>query len=805
MSGIKKTLEFATKVDTSDFDRAVEQMQKKLKDIYRPSDIMARTNATSGRLEGMGLGGNLSKPAHEAYQKSINQTKAAMDKFIADEAKGLEQSIKSINKNELALKGMQDRLKGLNKESKDYLELQKEIGKQEQNLRTQREHAAGKDEGVNKAIDVRRTMDDAGDYGARAGRGVRSFMNNPMGSPAMGGMRGVGAAQVGGAIFGIGNQIVGGVDRMAGYTQRVQEAAGSATQGSVGQDLSRVYGGKSAFESAWLPERKSAEGMAQDREGWRRVTDYAKGLLGVVAIGAGAAASTTGVGAVLGVPLMALGAKSLMDDDRARLAVTGGGKEYEKMLASERTKDFRSNLENIKNQDPAKKLALEKYEQDYLKELDVQRQLGLSDFGLRGGGGFQFRAHHAGFTTDQAEGMAGGIIGAGGSSRMGNQAEFGLKMQRQGLTNASGILGSLSNGIQSPESTKRATIGIMAEAFQIGLDNTQFAEENRRFTQAAAAIVGKSGATSVEDQDRITRMFGQFLGARTNQGVESASSAYEKFQSRGSQTSGRIGAVRMAMAQQDPFLSKLETSDLNELLAARPDQLKETDPMVKYLADKAGTTPKDLLSRVQKGRAATQFTVPGRAQKAQEQATIMNDYLKKKGMTYAEFAEKADRGGDELEDDSAEAQKAYGFLKLKKSEENPEGYNSANMAAQTGELADNGQTTTQSQKDKIQDDLDKQTDRMGDQANAAGAAGEDAGRKNLNAMTEEIKGAAAAAGIFTQAMSDAARALRGEAPDRMSRNTQGSGYQTDIINRLTSSPQRDPNMSVAPQATPSKK
>ena len=748
-------------------------MQRKLKELYRPADNAAQQRATATRMEGMGLGGNLSKPTQEAYTKSINQTKVAMDKFIADQAKGLEYSAKLIKKQEDGMKHLRTAQQSMNKDSKEYLEIQEKIQRAEASVARQREQLSGRNVALNQGLDARQDLDNMA---------PKSRMQRLMGSPLMGG--GLRAGAVAGGIAGLATT----AERFSGYNQRLQEARGSAIQGTVGQDLTRVFGGKGGFESAFMPERQAAEGISKKKEDWNRITDYVKGIAGVAMIGAGAGLSTTGIGAMAGVPMMAGGA-AMLTNDRSRLALTGGGKEYEQILSSERAKNFRENLENLKNQDPLKIATIDSYEQNYRQQLDTQRMLGLSDQSFRGGGGFQARGHQAGFMSDQMAGMAGGIVGAGGSTGMGGQAQFGLQMQRAGLTNASGILGSLSNSIGSTESTKRATISIMAEAFKEGMDNTDFAEENRRFTQSVAQAIGKSGATSVEDQDRISRMFGQFMGERTNRGVEAAGSAYEAFQARGSQTTGRRGAIRMAEAVNDPNLGKLDTQEINELLSARPDQLKSTNPMVQAYAKKAGLQPEALLDRLQGGRDKSRFLVPGRKEKADQYSKTINDYLQKSGMTYSEFAEKANAGGKDLTGPGGtEAMNSFGMLQGLISMENPQGMEEKEVTAQAGEEVNaRNPNATPEQKARAQAELEKR-DRMGDQMEAAGAVGEDAARKNLNAMTDDLEKAAKAASMFADTVVAQAQKIGAGSQANTAAQPQGTGFNKDLANRFNYTP-----------------
>lgn len=828
---MKKEIEFMTRIDTSDFDRAVADMQKKLKEIYRPADNAAAQRATATRLEGMGLGGNLSKPATEAYQKSINQTKVEMDKFIASQAKGLQESAKLIAKQDNELKRLRTTQQSLNKDSEEYLKIQKQIANQESNLSKQREQAAGAYKALNQGISASQQLGPGGSVGGGiGGGGAIGGMLGGRGRAFLGNAGMVGGI-VGGVATGIGT--AGAIAaQYSGFGQRVQEAQGSATQGTVGQDLSRIYAGKSPFESAFMPERKAAEGLAKQKEDRNRMTDRMMGIgsLGAMGLGAAGVIGGLGVGAAsllatpftaggsaLGLPaagamigagvgMFGAGASGFAND-RNREGILGG-KDYDKLISAERAKDFRENLENIKNQDPVKKLAMDRYEQSYKRDLGTQRMLGINDFQMYGGGGFQNMAHRAGFMSEEAQGMAQNVIGAGGSARMGRDATFGLQMERSGLTNAGGILGSLSNSIQSTTATKQATISIMAEAFQQGLDNTDFAEENRRFTQSVATVIGKSGATSEADQDRISKMFGQFLGERTNKGVEAAGSAYEAFQQRGSQTTGRRGAVRMAEAMNDPVLKAFDTQDLTELLAARPDQLKESDPFMQAKARQASeklgrpVSPKDLLDSLSKGSAKARFLTPGRAAKAEGYSKDINSYLEKNKMSFSDFVEKANSGDKSLDQDAVYK---YGLLKGEISKENPQGYQDQDIAAQAGEMIKGVPAMDlQDQKKRQKDSLDKQTDRMGDQTNAAGAAGEDKGRYALNQMTDDIKKAASAASMFADIMSDAGNKMRGQSGDRNAALPQAGGLNTDIVDRLTGS-RTNPNMSVQPQGSKERK
>jgi hypothetical protein len=259
----------------------------------------------------------------------------------------------------------------------------------------------------------------------------------------------------------------------------------------------------------------------------------------------------------------------------------------------------------------------------------------------------------------------------------------------------------------------------------------------------------------------------------------------------------------------DANLSKLDPTELNELLSARPEQLKTSDPMVMAYAEKANITPEDLLDKLQNGRNRSRFLVPGRTRKAEEYSNDINAFLQNSNMTYAEFAEKANRGGKELTGEgAAQAVKSFGMLKGLVSMENPEGYNEKAMTAQAGEMVVGfNKTATAAQKAKAVEDLSKVGERMGDQVTAAGAAGQDAARYSLNQMTDDIRKAAAAASQFGDVVVDQANKISAASRANAAGLPQGSGYNADAMNRFMDKVQftPNPNMSVQPTGVPESK
>lgn len=622
---MKKQLVISAMFDTSAFDKSISDMQRKLRDLNAPQNMVGNQAQQAARLNALGVG--VSGPNQAAQERAQIEYRKNIDNYLKEEYKKNADVAKQLHDKKAALAELAKQQKAAIGDAEKELQVKKEIAKTEAEQRRLDIEYRQREANINDQADIKAKM-----------------LSRPTPMQQFGGrMAGMGATigKIGGFVGAVG----AAAERFTGYGQRLEEARGNAIEGSTGRDLASVYAGRSPFESMWMQERANAAGLAEQKSSRNRVTDFMKGVGAVGAI-VGGAAMTIGTMGALGVPGTALmaGGTAALFNDRTRMGILGG-KEYEQLLAAEQTKDFWSNLENFKKQDPKKRLAMEHFEQNFMKDLQTQRALGLSDEGLRGDQGFQRRGVNAGFTTEMMAGMGEAILGAGGSARMGQQAQFGLQMQRGGLTNASQILGSLSGSMQSPEASKAAVIGIMAEAFKKGLDTSNYVEETRRFTAAAADVISRTGAISPEAQAGLANTFGMFVGERTNAGIQNAKSAYEEFQQRGSELGGRRGVMRFSEAMRNENLSKLQPDELTALLSKTPEDLQSDPAALAYFADKAGyDSPADLMKDMNEIRKSTRFQIPSVRNKAAGFADTIAKYMNEQSMTETEFNERARQG-----------------------------------------------------------------------------------------------------------------------------------------------------------------
>lgn len=786
-----KKLTIGTQLDTSSFDQSVASLQKKL-------EVLRASAATTQRVEQSGVSGL----STEAFKKEGSNTQKELEKSLKEQVVNQEKLTKEIVKRSSELKRHLDTQKELVKGSQEELSLKEKIAKHEANTQQMRKQFATNNAAINKTLDMRdddrlnkqNMMNNAQKAWAESVSKAETPSGGGPKKPGMLGGIGDAISRAGGIGMSIGElggiaiAVAGIIDKSSGIQMRIEQARGTAISQTTGKDLERIYSGKSAFEMGYAPERAQAKGIAKDKAEEQKTADLWKAA-GAAALLVGGVAATVMSGGLAGVAIGAAGAiggASMfagMDKMRESVLSKFGGKfgeehkeKYDALVKAQQGTDFRETLANLKAQDPAKQQALERFEQNYEQNLKTQRTLGISTQQMYGEGGLQQRGAQAGFMPEQIAGMAQSIVGAGGSARMGRQAQFGLQMERQGLTNAPQLLGTLSGGIQDPNAGKRAMIGILSEAFQIGLDNTDFAEEQRRFSQATSQVMARVGATSESAQNRVSETMGQFVGQRTNVGIEQAKSAYEKFQERGSQTSGRRGAVRMMDALQDPDLKNIPVNELSELLSMRPEELNAESPTVQYLASQAGISPDKLIEKVGKGSKKSRFLIPGSQEKMKGLSESVNKWIKANPAIGASGLDEAIKNYQV----PPEVVKAVGQMDLLIQQEEGGGITQAGMAAKRGEFLEKGKLTP-AMKAAEGAKLEETGGRIEDQMMSGSAKAADALRVEFEKLIPVLQ---QATGGISKFAGETVTAADKASQDAEARRRVGTGGSTDFWNSV---------------------
>jgi len=746
---MKKSLEFSMQMDMSAFDRSIADMQRKLSSLQTPANIAVTNAQNAARANQLGAG--VTGPTRAAQERATIQYRKELDSSMR---------IENTTAEKLAvLYGRKyQQFEGLVKQQK-----QLAAGSAEEIINLQ------KQEGVKRSLGkLENGIVEAQNRGNQAATAKQALQDKEMEKTTK-------IAKIFGGIGATAMVAAKAVEYMSGAPMRLEQAQATAIQKTYGMDLAQVYSGNTLQESAFLPERERAKGMAGEKAEGQRAADALKGATGIALVAAAAAAVIGSAVVTGGVSLgvlgaagasAGLGAGTLMSDQtRERmwgLISPEHQEKYEKLLEAQKESDYRDILNMMKQEDPGKVEAIKDFQQNYQRNLNVQRTLGLTNQGFYGESGLQKRAIDAGFLPSQAMEMGQQIVGAGGSARMGQQAQFGLQMQRAGMTNASQMLGAVGGGMQDPQAAQRAIITAMAEGVKKGFDLEDFVEEFRRFTQAISGILGKTGAVDEASQDRLSQMFGMFSGEKTVAGVRAAEGAYERFQQRGSELGGRRGVMRFAEARKDPNLGRLSTMDLTELLAMRPEDLQSNNAVLAYYTQQAGfSSEKQLLAKVGQIQQDTRFQIPAVREKAKHAAGVINEYLAKNPGGLSELAKKS-----RAKTLPMSVQRAVGEMQIALRQEEQSGITQADVFADMGEQLFGPGAVTAKNKKAMEALLGKPTGKVEDAYLEGLAKSADVVRQNFLILNGEIRHAITSMGGFAAAAGAKAMADREAKSDK---------------------------------------
>lgn len=433
-------------------------------------------------------------------------------------------------------------------------------------------------------------------------------------------------------------------------------------QGTFGDQLQQQYSGQIVSQMAFIPEAQRAAKMASEQMAGSRT--YDKLLLAGGTAGLAATPGAFAAGGLPGLITGGLSAGALLSSERMRSLTAASGfnavgdglnafgsmgipgakaagnwmhslgdsqmAQYNAKMAEEFATNFQKALASEKQQNPLKRLATDEYQQNYQRNLDFQRSLGLNYNSMHGVGGFREQAINAGFSDTAAMGMSQNILGAGGSTRMARNSAFGLQLQRgANLTNASSVLGTLSGSMGSSEATKQATIKILAEGTKLGLDDSKFSEENRKFADMAAQAISRSGTTSNEGVDQVLSKLGGFMTDKTTRGLEAGKNAYEMYQGVSTASNGPQGVMRAAGLLRDDKIGKMNTMDRMALANLPDNQLTEDNDTIQDLSRRYNVDPKDLISR----RSKIDQGAVNRSARGSELQKQISELKKKKNLT----------------------------------------------------------------------------------------------------------------------------------------------------------------------------
>lgn len=556
---MEKKLRISIDLDDKAFSSAIKKIQDQLNQINSQPQLLAQQRVISQKMQSMGLGALPGAPGDRQVEQAQQKSKQQADKIFEETRRKMD-IIKKMQKD------LNDEMEKGTAEEQRRLEIKEKLAK----LTEAEKRTTGQMTGLVGPGGVQARAQSIA--GGTAGASVGDF----------GGIKNVlaGLAGIAGAALAVSKmaEAVEGIRRSfseSGYRAKEIQAGSLGLPGAPGAQLGALYGGRSMEEFIFKGERdKAHEAARKQMEGRLR----------------GAAAPVTRL--------------------RQILLGTFGNADQQELVQREQEREFYelqgSTYEALKKSpEGLKKMAAYQQFRDRSQDyLGTQRQLGLDYSGFHGPGGFRDRAVGAGFTEEMAQQMSGQIIGAGGSTRMGRESVLGLKAARNlDVNNAGQILGSISQNLGSAGESKQAFIKMLAEGQRLGLDSSEYREENRKFLEATSQVLVKSETGNQGDISRILKQFGSFVSEPTTRGISAAQSAFQTFTQATSATSGPQGVMRASGFLQDEVIGGMSAGDRASLATIPTNQLAADHPVIKSLARKYGASPQDIVSRAAKAGA----------------------------------------------------------------------------------------------------------------------------------------------------------------------------------------------------------
>lgn len=598
-----KQLTFSAKLDDKEFLDALKKIQGKVKELYSPSSNNYAFQAAQDRMRKMGILGP-SKEDEERSKRFNDLQKRSQNELtqIIQEQYGVYQKIsKEINQKIERIDSLRKKEGELTEGSKEQLKVKEKIKKIEDETLKIAEEQGKANEKLGETLDALETKQSNFNNKIKAGVSAIGFMA---------------------AAFQKFNQLN---YQEVEFRRNVRRATGTlATEGPGGEILSSMYQGKMSDYFYYQTERQKALRMTMEGLGAKeKMYSPANILAGAVAagtagatagrfLGAGVGSLLGGVGALPGAGIgtalgAAVGSAGYMLSDMRNIKALTDPEGLRKQLLAEAAREQLENIEIEKRQNPLKVLAREEYQRTGQENLQMQRMLGLSDesfYGVRGiaGSGFLGRGLSRGYTREELLGASQGILGAGGSTRSAiDNAQMVAQMQRAGVQNAAGIMGTLSRTMGTAETTQSATVRIMAEGVKQGLDKSEYRQENNRFMEILGRAVSLSGAITEKGAGAVTAYAGQFLSGKSMAEIEAVPTAME-FVKRLQTSAGTPESVIKAskiMASED--FGSLPMMMKEELAYGDPAELSDpTNPKVISMAAKAKMSPEAFVKAYQK-------------------------------------------------------------------------------------------------------------------------------------------------------------------------------------------------------------
>lgn len=579
---MKKEIVFSVKAETAAFDRTVEALQRKMRDITGGPDLERQQMMTRTRLAASGMGAPLNEADRRRADQQDRQARQELEKFIKDQVAQQDKLNKAYAVRNQQMKEMQEMQKKVAAGSKEELELKEKLLRLEESRKRLGDTIQAKDQSINEANAARLgSLAQSGSMMDRAKARMIGLSQFAGSNPQIFG--GVAA----GAIAGAANSGLEAARYVVGADNRIASAQGAAVTGYTGDSVGNLMSGQNFRNIAFARQRTTALDASSRQADKERVIDNAKLLLPLAVpalmLATGAALTATGIGAGVGLPVMgaALSKTAVLGAGALAGGVAAGGPmayldrltgEYE---ANKRQRDaqiYQQRYQAEMQKNPIMQMATERMMQNAGGDMSAQRMLGLSDQGYFKAGGFLDSNQ---FTRGTLLNNAGAIMGAGGSTRAGRGlSSFSAGLARDyDLTNAGGIIGQLSGAMGSAQATESATIKLLSEGVRLGLNKSEYAAEQREFLQVAAAAVVRSGATSDAGAGLVAGNLSRFVAGDSMAAMRGAGTASQLMNSLTGDVSGPRGAIQASAMMRNPIFKGVDQFALSSLMDMSVDQI----------------------------------------------------------------------------------------------------------------------------------------------------------------------------------------------------------------------------------------
>jgi hypothetical protein len=581
-----KNITIKASLDNSQFDQQIKQMEQKLTQMKKTSDIYSQASKSTGTLgeNTKAFFGDFNRDSINRLREMFNQN----NQKLMSEAKDLQNKQKELSK-------LQSIEKVLNQNQADRLKMLK------QEVETIKQR--------NQLLVTEQTMIQKA--ATQIGAEAKDFGNPPTTKQAPTGADANSMFKK--LLYGVSvNAIVqGALDAGRYVIERDRKLMSEQAQG-VGiatKVAKQFYAGQGTDMAFWMPEKLKAMAMAQKEQSRASKWDWAKlggAAVGGATVGAGVGGSTLGAatlgvgalpGAIIGGVMGGIGGlgTAMLSSDKLKARVFDQPM-YRAMQSKEGMQKYEQNESSLQALDPNHLLARNYWNENGQNLYGMQRQLGATEKGFFGGKGdkpwLSKQIGVSGTNQETIQDTLSQMLGAGGTTQGANQltgisARFGQRFFQE---NAGQVMGRLTSGgigqgmggeafdTKMTDSYKR----LMSEAVKIGVDLSTMPRELERFTDITSQMIAQTG------NEGVGSLLSAAMPGTSQLAMQSGQSAVQDLSSRLGSGEGFEGQLGYGALNETKDLSRLSVNEKQLLNSLPLDQITADNPLLQSAANKLG-------------------------------------------------------------------------------------------------------------------------------------------------------------------------------------------------------------------------